>query len=296
MPAEDVTVVGRFTINSYKITYMVDGKEHHTDSVEYNKIITLPTAPTKVGYTFSGWSEMPDTMPANNVIVLANFTVNSYKITYTVDGNIYHTDSVAYKSNIYAVNEPTRKGYTFSGWEGLPETMPAEDVTVVGRFTINSYRITYMVDGNEHHVDSLLYAADINTIPEPTKKGYTFSGWSEIPETMPAEDVTVTGTFIINKYKVIYMVDGEEYHTDLVTYSTSITPIAEPTREGYTFSGWSEIPETMPAEDITIMGTFTPDGYLITYIVDGDTYKVVLCKHGETIVPEAYSDRKISRI
>ena len=45
----------------------------------------------------------------------------------------------------------------------------------------------------------------------PMKEGYTFSGWSEIPETMPAQDVTVTGSFTINKYKLTYMVDGAEY-------------------------------------------------------------------------------------
>ena len=292
MPAEDVTVAGTFTINSYKITYMVDGEVHHTDSVEYNKKITLPAAPTKEGYTFSEWNEIPDSMPANDVMVVANFTINRYKITYTVDGNIYHTDSATYKSNIYAVDEPTRKGYTFGGWEGLPETMPAEDVTVAGRFTINSYKIIYMVNGEEHHVDSLLYAATINILPEPSKKGYTFGGWSEVPETMPAENVTVTGTFTINKYKVTYMVDGEEYYTDSVTYATTITPIADPTKEGYTFDGWSEMPETMPAEDITIMGTFTPDGYLITYMVDGETYRTILCNYGESIVPEAYPTKE----
>lgn len=121
----------------------------------------------------------------------------------------------------------------------------------------NKYRLTYMVDGKEYKSYEVEYGATITPEAEPTKEGYTFSGWSEIPETMPAEDVTVTGSFTVNKYKLIYMVDGEEYKSYEVEYGATITPEAEPTKDGYTFSGWSEIPETMPAKDVTIIGIFT---------------------------------------
>ena len=121
----------------------------------------------------------------------------------------------------------------------------------------NKYRLTYMIDGEEYKTYEVESGATITPEAEPTKEGYTFSGWSEIPETMPAEDVTVTGSFTVNKYNLIYMVDGEEYKSYEVEYGATITPEAEPTKEGYTFSGWSEIPETMPAKDVTITGIFT---------------------------------------
>ena len=73
---------------------------------------------------------------------------------------------------------------------------------------------------------------------------------------MPAHDVTVTGTFSINKYKLTYILDGEEYKICEIEYGATITAESEPTKEGYTFSGWSEIPETMPAHDVTITGSF----------------------------------------
>ena len=77
-----------------------------------------------------------------------------------------------------------------------------------------------------------------------TKEGYTFSGWSEIPATMPAHDVEVTGTFSINTYTLTYKVDGVVYKTSSIEYGAPITPEADPDpREGYTFSGWSEIPD-----------------------------------------------------
>ena len=75
---------------------------------------------------------------------------------------------------------------------------------------------------------------------EPIKEGYIFSGWSEIPETMPANDVTVTGTFTIKgAYKLTYMVDGEEYKTYDIEYGSTITPEATPTK-GRLYILWME--------------------------------------------------------
>ena len=73
---------------------------------------------------------------------------------------------------------------------------------------------------------------------------------------MPAEDVKVVGTFTVNKYKLTYIVDGELYKSYDVEYGTAITSEVEPVKEGYTFSGWSYIPSKMPAEDVTVIGTF----------------------------------------
>ena len=152
--------------------------------------------------------------------------------------------------------EPTKEGYTFNGWSEIPDSMPANDVTVVGTFTVNTYRITYTVDGEEYFSNMVVYGSTITPPAYPVKEGYSFSGWGDVPETMPARDVTINGTFTINTYKVIYMVDGEVYYTASVVYKEAITPIDEPIKEGYTFSGWSEIPDSMPANDVTVRGSF----------------------------------------
>lgn len=114
-----------------------------------------------------------------------------------------------------------------------------------------------MVDGVEYKSYDVEYGATITPEEAPTKVGYTFSGWSDIPETMPANDVTITGKFSVNKYKLIYMVDGAEYKNYDVEYGTTITPEPVPTKDGYTFSGWSNIPETMPANDVVVIGSFS---------------------------------------
>ena len=148
----------------------------------------------------------------------------------------------------------------------------------------DKYKLTYMVDGDEYKSYEIEEGTNITPESAPTKEGYTFSGWSEIPQTMPAKDVTVTGTFTINKYKLVYKVDGEVYKTYEIEYGKAITPEAAPTKEGYTFSGWSEIPATMPAHDVEITGTFTQ----VEFVIDDVTYEI----SGEGTVTIKGSDQK----
>ena len=287
MPAHDVTVTGTFTINKYKLTYKVDGEVYKTYDIEYGATITPEAELTKEGYTFSGWSEIPETMPAHDVTVTGTFSINSYKLTYTVDGEVYKTYDIEYGATITPEAEPTKEGYNFSGWSEIPATMPAHDVTVTGSFSKGQYKLIYMLDGQTYKTISYDYGDAITPEPAPVREGYTFSGWSEIPATMPAHDVTVTGTFSINSYKLTYVVDGVEYKSYDIEYGATITPEAEPTKEGYTFSGWSTIPTTMPAHDVTITGTFIINKYKLTYIVDGEVYKTYDIEYGATITPEA---------
>ena len=286
MPAEDVTVTGTFAVNTYKLIYQVDGQTYKEYDVEYGASITAEDALTIEGYTFSGWSEIPESMPAEDVTITGTLAVNTYKLTYTVDGEEYKSSEIEFGSTITPEDEPSKDGYTFSGWNDMPETMPAHDVTITGAFTVNTYKLIYQVDGAEYKTVEVEYGAAITPEAEPTKDGYTFSGWSGIPETMPANDITVTGTFIVNKYVLTYQVDGAEYKAVEVEYGAVITPEAEPTKEGYTFSGWSWIPKKMPDEDVTVTGTFTVNKYKLTYMVDSVAYKTIEVEYGAAITPE----------
>ena len=256
MPAEDVTVTGSFTINSYTMKYVLDGEEYTSYEVTYGTDITPEAEPTKEGCTFSGWNEIPETMPAEDVTVTGSFTINSYTLTYILDGEEYKTFTLEYGSEVTAENVPEREGYTFSGWENLPKTMPAEDVTVTGSFSINSYTLTYILDGEEYKTFTLEYGSEVTTETSPEKEGYTFSGWSEMPETMPAEDVTVTGSFTINQYTVTFIIEGKVFTSVTLNYGAAIILPTVPEKEGYEFS-WGDIPEKMPAEDMTVFGSYT---------------------------------------
>ena len=77
------------------------------------------------------------------------------------------------------------------------------------------FALIYMLDGKEYYRGSVEYGAKIKPLAEPTRKGYSFSGWSYIPATMPAADVVIAGSFIVNGINGV-----EENGTKLVAYFT----------------------------------------------------------------------------
>ena len=275
MPANDITVEATWTVNSYKLTFDVDGNLTEK-TFKYGESVTAIENPTKVGYTFAGWSEeLPVKMPANDLYVSAIWTVNSYKLTFDVDENLTEK-TFKYGESVTAIENPTKVGYTFAGWsKEIPATMPAEDLTVKATWTINSYKLTLDVDGNLTE-KTFKYGESVTAIENPTKEGHTFAGWSkEIPATMPAEDLTVKATWTINSYKLTLDVDGNLTEKTF-KYGESVTAIENPTKVGYTFAGWSPVlPETMPAEDLTVKATWTVNSYDITYDFAGGEFKNV---------------------
>lgn len=216
-------------------------------------------------------------------------TPKVFKLTYVVDGQTYSEYDVAYGTTLSAIDAPTKEGYTFSGWTGLPATMPANNVTVTGSFTVNKYMLTYVVDGQPYTFAEVAYGTALSAIDAPTKEGHTFSGWTGLPATMPANNVTVTGSFKVNKYVLAYVVDGQTYTLLEVAYGTTLSAIDDPAKEGYTFSGWTGLPATMPASNVTVTGSFTVNIYTITYMYEGQVVNVQEVAYGDVISGYTYA-------
>ena len=283
MPAHDVEVTGTFSINSYKAVFKIGEDVIDTKTIVYGDAVTAPEAPAKEGYTFAGWQNKPETMPAHDIEVVGSYTANKYVLTYKVDGEEYKKVEVDFGTTLTPEPNPVKEGYTFSGWQGLPETMPAHDVEVTGTFSINSYKAVFKIGNDVIDTKTIVYG-DAVTAPEaPAKEGYTFAGWQNMPETMPAHDIEVIGSYTANKYNLIYKVDGEEYKKVEVDFGTTITPEAAPVKEGYTFSGWQGLPETMPAHDVEVTGTFSINSYRLTVYLDGKLYKDETLEYGAPI-------------
>ena len=275
MPAENITVKAQWEINQYTIAFDTNGgSEIAPITQDYGTEITAPADPTRKGYTFKGWDkEIPETMPAENITVKAQWEINQYTITFDTNGGSEIVPITQdYGTEITAPDNPTRKGYTFKGWDKeIPETMPAENITVKAQWEINQYTITFDTNGGSEIAPITQdYGTEITVPDNPTRKGYTFKGWDkEIPETMPAENITVKAQWKINQYTITFDTNGgSEIAPITQDYGTEITAPDKPTRKGYTFKGWDkEIPETMPAENITITArwkdTEKPTGEII---------------------------------
>ena len=116
---------------------------------------------------------------------------DSYTLTFIVDGEEYQSFSVKYRDPITPLDAPQKEGYTFSGWDGLPRSMPAKDIVVKGYFTINSYTITYVLDGETYTTETLEYGAKI--VPPVISGLEDYTIWEDVPATMPASDITIYG-------------------------------------------------------------------------------------------------------
>ena len=125
-----------------------------------------------------------------------DYSTPKYTMTYTVDGRTYHIDRLEEGVVPPLPSDPTKTGYRFTGWTGVPAYMPAEDQTAEAQFEINYYKLTYMVDGQVLETIDYEYGADITPRSYPSQYGYTFSGWNNLPTKMPAYDVTVEGRFL----------------------------------------------------------------------------------------------------
>ena len=188
----------KWEINQYTITFDTNGgSEIAPITQDYGTEITVPADPTRKGYTFKGWDkEIPETMPAENITVKAQWETNQYTIAFDTNGGSEIAPITQdYGTEITAPDNPTRKGYTFKGWDKeIPETMPAENMTVKAQWEINQYTITFDTNGGSEIAPITQdYGTEITAPDNPTRKGYTFKGWDrEIPKTMPAENITIT--------------------------------------------------------------------------------------------------------
>ena len=274
---EALTLYPVWNTNKYTITFDTNGgSEIAPITQDYGTKIAAPANPTRKGYTFKGWDkEIPETMPAENITVKAQWEINQYTITFDTNGGSEIAPITQdYGTKIAAPANPTRKGYTFKGWDKeIPETMPAENITVKAQWEINQYTITFDTNGGSEIAPITQdYGTKIAAPANPTRKGYTFKGWDkEIPETMPAENITVKAQWEINQYTITFDTNGgSEIAPITQDYGTKIAAPANPTRKGYTFKGWDkEIPETMPAENITVKAQWEINQYTITFDTNG---------------------------
>ena len=202
MPAHDVTVEASYAINQYTISYLVDGQTYTSQQLDFGAAVVPPDAPTKEGYTFVEWQSLPATMPAHDVVVTAVFTVNQYVLTYLVDGEVYATQKLYFGDEVVPTVAPEKEGYTFVEWKNLPATMPSHDAAVEAVYEVNTYQIRYYLNDELYTTQTVAYGETI-VAPEVDESIYVdFSGWIDLPTTMPAHDLDIYGQAIISSLTV----------------------------------------------------------------------------------------------
>lgn len=301
---ENYVITAEFDAITYKVTY-VYGRSLSGGDTPYKTTLYLHYGETPVfdgnvekdGYTFIGWDKTVETV-TKDVVITALYKINQYTVTFVDnDGNVIATQSVDYKSCAQILPTPKKEGHTFSHWINTTDynrdfTFDYEvkyDVTIKAYFTINSYKLTYYIDGAKHKEITMTYDQVINPLTPPSYNPdmRLWLGWSEIPERMPARNVDIHGTTYEYKYyNLTLYIDGEVYREYSIREGKNTPNIYTPSNlpEYIIFKSWGEIPSVMPSEDVRIDAEIQKLGYYkLNFYLEGELFKVETVLEGKSI-------------
>lgn len=284
-----------FTIinNSDAVTVTYKDQNNNVIKTTYaqkNKPTTKPQFVVE-GYTIEGvykdksCTQLFDfaTNVSSNLVLYIKWNANKHKISFILDGVTYGSDmEIGYGTTISYPTPDMPEGYSFSGWNPAPETMPDYDFIAEGSSIINTHTITYIIDGKVDHMSTFKYNADITLESNPANKtGYTFSNWiitgyDALPSKMPDADIEINGNYIPNKhtFRISYTDPDDEIKTETktVAFGTKLSDVF-PKFTGYVFVPSSSIPETMPDQTLEISGKYELGKYTLTYLLNGKEHK-----------------------
>ena len=305
MPAKNVTLTCKWSINSYNLIFNTGFEDIKKDNkvIKYNeKYGELPVL-TRDGYTFHGWKNSDgETVNADTIIsdsdvqLTADWSINSYKVTFNSNGGkeSYDEKTVKYLDTLGVLPVPTKVGHTFEGWfngdEKVSEdtVMSFKDMSLVAKWSVNKYTLSFNTGFEElkENSKSVAYDTAFGELPVLTREGYTFNGWVDsegvkVSDTnkMPASDVKLTAVWTINQYKVSFDTNGgiESYNERSYDYNSLLNDLPTPTKKGYTFLGWyndeNKVDEDyrLGAKDINLRAEWSINSYRLNYETDCDT-------------------------
>ena len=307
----DLELTARWKATDYKITYNLgDGaKNASANPSSYtveNETITLAD-PTRSGYDFLGWTGSNGDTPQKNVTIAAGssgektYTANwqaiDYDITYNLDGGT-NAASNPKKYNVETADivfaAPEKDGHTFGGWfdadnkqvTGIAKGSRTGNLELTAKWNANKCTVKFVDwDGTELKTEEIEYGKAATAPANPTRIGYTFTGWSADFSKI-LDNTTITAQYEINKYKVTFdanggSFDGTETKEAQVEYAQTVAaPEPAPTRAGYDFVKWTTDEagqndfnfDTLIDSDETLYAQWKIIDYTITYNVgDGAT-------------------------
>ena len=300
MPAQNITVTSRKTPNKYKVTLDNQGAVTPGTSEYYYKYKTqlAPNIyyyfdeamtespmtgskiekPTKTGYTFNGYylnkngkgTQYVDKngICINNIYanrtedttLYAYWTENLYTINYVLnDGIVEGTNPTGYtvNSNNITLKNPTKVGYTFTGWTGTDLSEPTTTVTIpkgstgnreyTANWTANIYKVT-LNNGNADVAGTEEYYYQYNTLVNGNTLYYTTSDL-----TTSFWDDTKGGNYIVLPSKTGYTFNG--YYTEENGNGKKYVD-----ETGHTVNNINKLPN-----DTTLYAYWTINNYLVTY-------------------------------
>ena len=230
-----------FALSTLPEGFEIEKAGNWTGGTVSDGILTVDEGATEVTYAYDCGSSKPVTFKLT--------LTDGCTVTFDTDGgSAVEPQTVVSGRKAVRPADPVRSGYTFAGWylDGEVydfDTPVTTDLTLTAHWTANQYTITFDTAGGSAIAPITQdYGTAITAPADPTRNGYTFVGWSPaIPAAMPAENMTVTAQWRVNRYTITYDLDRGTADDNPTGYTveTETFTLKNPTRPGYIFSGWS---------------------------------------------------------
>lgn len=287
-----VTFYAVWQIGMYTITFNANEGSGGTSSQKtYGTPLSAPTV-TRQGYTFNSWLPLvPSTVPGYNETYVAQWTQNSYNITFNANGGTGGTSASVLYGVMPTAPTVTKAGHTFAGWDP-PVTAATESKTYTAQWNTSSYTIVFDANGGTGGTGGTMVFGTPLTAPTVTKVGYNFGGWTPtVPSTVPAANSTYIAQWNPINYYITFNADGGTGGTSGPMPFDSELIAPEVARAGYTFMGWDpEVPSTVPAIDSTYTAQWAISTNNLIFAPNGGTGGTgTMLAFGEPIISPAMS-------
>lgn len=271
-----------------------------TSVVEKGDTALPPSIPQRPGYTFIGWFTEDSTQIKDfgqvdeHLYLYAHYQAVDHPV-YRVrffdwNGLPLSTQYVDEHQSPQMPEVPERLGYTFTSWDQA-FTNVSSDMDISPQYQPNVYTITYKdLNENTIHTDNVKHGAPSTPPTEPQIEGYTFQKWDTLVM-QATNDVTIYALYTKNQNTVMFKNwDGTILQQSSVQYNNFATEPEQPTRKGYSFTGWNMDPNTQMITERTIFtAQFESNLYTVTFIdKDGTQLSRQLLKYGSAATAPAY--------
>lgn len=268
----DTVVDAYFKVNKYTIQYYINSVKIKEVSYDYGEKVEPFSPEIAMGVVLSDWNEKIEYMPAHNVILKANTSIASYKITYYVDDIEIYSTTLEYNQDIKPYQYIPNEGYEVTSWNGLPSDlkMPNDELKIYASTYKAEYIVKYFVDNKLYLEKRYFYGDEIETLDYIADDGYVFLGFNNVPSTMPSQNISIYGFTSKKYYKLNYYFDNQIVYSDTHGYNDSIEPRVIVLPKGYTFIEWDELPEKMPCNNVDVYAKIKQNEYSINYYCGND--------------------------
>ena len=304
----DLSVKAIYTINRYTVRFL----DHNGVVLSKQRVVHgghawLPRTPHRRGFTFRRWDTTFRNITSDRDI-RAIYTINHYRIMYDLNGGINHPDnpsSFNVESKHIVLRNPSREGYTFTGWSpwGVIKRGSVRDRVFVASWerTLVDYSVRFVVEGQGDIIETVTNVKQgdgfvVNPPVVADRVGYSFDGWYDNPEftgervdfsqRLYGNDNVFYARFVVNKHRVTFVdFNGTILLEKEVAHGQRAIPPSKPNnRVGWTFDRWSHSLDNVTRE-LRITAFYRINTYTVRFLnYDGSVLNTQSVNHNSHAV------------